>query len=224
MRVALLNVSHRPEAAAANFRRILDPIDGVETVEYDVRGIDLPDEGRVDAAVIAGSVDSVNDDRPYVRALREWIRDTDAPIFGVCFGHQILADALGGTVERMRDPELGYRTFAVDEPDDPLFDDLPAELTAFACHGDAVVEPPPDATVLASNDRGVQALRTGRNASIQFHPEVDPDFARTLLGDVDASEAERVEALATVTDAKYRESLRTRDLFRNFLTDVAAGQ
>ncbi|WP_162991442.1 type 1 glutamine amidotransferase [Halostella salina] len=201
----------------ANFRRLIDPIDGVEPVEYDVRGLELPDDDEVGAAVITGSVDSVNDDRPYVRALREWVRNSDVPIFGVCFGHQIIADALGGTVARMRDPELGYRTLTVDRPDDPLFDGLPAELTAFACHGDAVVDPPPDATVLASNDRGVQALRAGRNVSIQFHPEVDPEFARTLLGDVTASEDDRVEALATVTAANYRESLRTRVLFRNFL-------
>jgi len=70
----------------------------------------------------------------------------------------------------MDDPELGYREIAVDRPDDPLFEEVPETFTAFTCHEDAVLAPPDDATVLASNERGVQALRRGRIASVKLPP------------------------------------------------------
>lgn len=218
--VALLNVSHLPTHAEANFRRAFEPVAGVELVAYDARNLELPDPGSVDAAVLSGSIDSVNDDREYVRAVREWVRTADVPVFGVCFGHQLIATAFGGEVARMPDRELGYRRLSLDRPDDPLFDGLPAEPTAFLFHEDTVVEPPPGATVLASNDRGVQAMRVGGCVSVQFHPEVDEAHARRLLDAIDLPAESRAAALETVTRENAETASVLGRLFENFVTDL----
>lgn len=223
MRVGLLNVSHLPAATEANFRRAFEPVDDVDLVVYDARNLELPAPGAVDAAVVTGSIDSVNDDRAYVNAVREWVRETDVPVLGVCFGHQLVATAFGGRVERLPEWELGYHRVALERPGDPLFDGLPPEPMVFESHEDRVVAPPPGATVLASNERGIQALRLGRTVSVQFHPEADGDHARRLLGELDLPAADRADALATVTDGNAAAALATRRLFENFVAGVRAG-
>lgn len=220
MDVALLNVSHAPERARENFLRVFTPIDDVEVSVYRAREGELPDPAAVDAAVVTGSADSVTDDPRYAEALREWFRATDAPILGVCFGHQLLADTFGGEVARLEDPELGYRKITIEEPDDPLFDGLPETFTAFTCHEDAVVEPPDGATVLAKNEHGVQALRRGRIASIQFHPEIEFEYARALVEEMNASPGTTEAALETLSAENYRDSLVSRAVFENFVADA----
>lgn len=220
MRIGLLNVSHWPAAAAANFRRALEGMDGVELVVYDARNLQLPELRAVDAVVVTGSIDSVNDDLDYVRHAREWVRTADVPIFGVCFGHQLVASAFGGEVERMQEHEVGYRQIELDRPEDPLFDGVPWRPTVFLCHEDTVVTPPPNATVLASNERGIQALRLGPTVSVQFHPEVDADHAGKLLAELDIGEATRADALETVTPENAEAALRVRRLFENFVAGL----
>lgn len=219
-RVGLLNVSHMPEAAAANFRRVFDPLDDVELVVYDARNLEFPEPATVDAVVVTGSIDSVNDDLAYVHAVRDWLRTAGVPVFGVCFGHQLLATAFGGEVIHMPERELGYRRIALDRPADPLFNGIADQPTVFLCHEDTVVEPPADATVLASNASGIQALRLGRSVSVQFHPEVDARHARRLLTELDLPAAARDEALATVTDANAASASSLRRLFENFIAHL----
>lgn len=220
MRVALLNVSHLPAAAETNFRRAFDPIEDVELVVYDARNLELPESGTVDAAVITGSIDSVNDDHEYVRALREWVRAAEVPKMGVCFGHQLVATAFGGEVARMPDRELGFRRITVDRPGDPLFEGVPERPVVFLCHEDTVVSPPPDATVLASNEHGVQALRRGRDVTVQFHPEVDAAHARQLLAALPIPEGTRADALETVTEGNAAAAREVRRLFGNFVAGL----
>lgn len=222
MRVGLLNVSHRPEVATRNFRRALDAVPDldVDLDVYGVRDLDLPAYDDVDCAIITGSVDSVNDDRPYVHAVREWIREAPIPLLGVCFGHQAIAAAHGGRIERMREGEIGYRTAT--HSGDPLFDGVPEEFVAFSCHYEIVVEPPEGATVIARNERGVQALRIGDDVSIQFHPEIDREYGRTLVHDQDVPPGAREAALETITDEAHRASEVTRRVFENFLRGVAS--
>lgn len=219
VRVALLNVSHMPEATETNFRRVFESIDNSELVVYDTRSLELPDPDTIDAVIITGSIDSVTDDHEYIHVLREWLQTTDVPVFGVCFGHQLVATVFGGEVTRMPERELGYRHITLDRPGDSLFEGLPADPTVFLCHEDTVVTPPPNATILASNETGIQAMRLGKNVSVQFHPEVDGEHAQRLLTELDLPRKARMRALATVTDANAESALRLRRIFESFIDE-----
>ena len=138
------------------------------------------------------------------------------PVFGVCFGHQIVADALGGTVEDMGEYELGYhaveRTAA-----SPLFDGLDDEFVAFCTHHDEVTELPPGAELIARNDWAVQGFSRGNAFGVQFHPEYDRATSERVAGGKDSPEAQTDAALATITDENVAAADRTKRVFENFL-------
>ena len=104
------------------------------------------------------------------------IYETGIPIFGICYGAQLLAQSLGGTVGRSEQGEYGRSEMTVaDDPGVLLTGDLAAEQQVWMSHFDAITEPPPGASVRAStasapvavfedNDRGYYG--------VQFHPEV----------------------------------------------------
>jgi len=102
-----------------------------------------------------------------VRAETELVRAAHArgvPMFGICFGHQSMAHALGGTVERARVPEIGWYDVVSDVPE------WIAPGPWLQWHYD-VVTVPPDAQELARSAVGPQAWRSGNSFATQFHPE-----------------------------------------------------
>lgn len=105
------------------------------------------------------------------------------PCLGVCYGHQLMAVALGGSVGR--DPagvEMGNTLIELTEAGqrDPLFDGLPASFEAMESHQDCVLTLPQGAELLATGKHTrVQAFRFGPYLrGVQFHPEHDPDIVR----------------------------------------------
>ena len=107
-------------------------------------------------------------------------------MFGVCYGHQLLAHALGGKVGyNPTGSELGTQTVELLPPaaGDQLLDGLPASFPAQMLHAQTVLQPPPGAAVLARSDQDPhQMFRVGPNVfSTQFHPEFGPDFVRAHL-------------------------------------------
>ena len=114
--------------------------------------------------------------------LREVVRQ-DVPTFGICFGHQILAQALGGEVRRNpRGREIGTRRIEK-LADDPIFDGIPDVFDANVTHIDTVVVLPRGATALAKNDlEDHHAIRfTETCYGVQFHPELDADVMRSYI-------------------------------------------
>jgi GMP synthase-like glutamine amidotransferase len=112
-------------------------------------------------------------------AIRRWVCDLGRPFVGVCLGHQLLADALGGEVGPMTKPEIGLMGIELTPAGraDPAFSRLPSPFYGLQWHGAQVRRPPRGGVVLASNEHcAIQALRVGRWAwGVQFHLEVGQD-------------------------------------------------
>lgn len=109
------------------------------------------------------------------------------PIFGVCFGGQMLAHALGGRVERAPQPEIGW--FSVDAT--PEMSPFLAQNPWFQWHYDRFL-PPPEAVVLGTGEQGTQAFVLGRSLGLQFHPEVTPAIVERWSTGHGAAELTRV--------------------------------
>lgn len=148
--------------------------------------------------VITGSPSSMTVDEPWYADGLAFLRravEIDLPTLAVCFGHQMLAVALGGRVE----PNPGGReigTVQVELTDagskDPLFAGLPGVVTVQATHEDAVTELPAGAVLLAGNELcPVQAFAIGRSVrAVQWHPEFS---LRVIRGYIEAR-AQVIEA------------------------------
>lgn len=178
----------------------------------------LPSPDAASAFVITGSAANVPNREPWMLRAEAWLRDVVAagtPTFGICFGHQILAQALGGEVQRNpKGREMG--TVAIDQRGGAsILEALPARFLANVTHVDTVVRLPPGASSLArSSLEDHQAIRFAEACyGVQFHPEIDGDVMRAYVEarrDVLTSEGFEVEAMLRRIDDAYagREALR----------------
>jgi GMP synthase (glutamine-hydrolysing) len=217
-RIALLDASHDDPNTPRNFRRELD----ADLERFDVVDREFPDSEAYDALVVTGSRASVYWDEPWIDETRAFVRDAldrGVPALGVCWGHQLLADALGGTVEPMGEYELGYRTVRHSGAD--LFDGVPEEFTVFTTHSDAVTELPEGADRIAENDYGIHGFRHGNVYGLQSHPEYDPETAEDVVRGKDHLPEERIEAVCEgITDAAYTAAKPAKNVFDNFCNSV----
>ncbi|MFC3477794.1 type 1 glutamine amidotransferase [Halobacterium litoreum] len=218
-RVALLNAAHEPADTARNFRRELD----ADLVEFHAERGELPENVEFDGVVVTGSRSSVYWDDDWIPRLVEYVadaHDAGVPVLGVCFGHQVLAEALGGTVEDMGEYEIGYREVERTR-DDPLFEDVPESMTVFTTHSDAVTRLPPGAELLAENDYGVHAFRADHSVGVQFHPEYDNETAEELTRNKELSDEREADVLAGITPENYAAACEAKRLFENFTAGLA---
>ncbi|GJG94317.1 glutamine amidotransferase [Cupriavidus pauculus] len=164
------------------------PIDQVEIVRV-FHGEKLPPVDPLRVAIITGSFAMVTDRLPWSEATAQWIRDAMAvemPLFGVCYGHQLMAHALGGRVGYHPDgAEIGCHDIRLlaGATDDPLLMHMPMRFAAHLTHMQTVIEPPPGVKVLAASDHDPhQIIRYGPNAiSAQFHPEFTTDVCAAIV-------------------------------------------
>lgn len=149
-------------------------------------GAGFPDPSGLDAILITGSAAGVYDDFAWLEPLRAFIRGAYAantPMLGFCFGHQIMADALGGDVRKSEKGwGLGRHTYEVKSRPGFLATDLPA-LSIACSHQDQVIVPPREAEVFlgsAFTPNAGLAYRNGRALSLQPHPEFLDDYTLAL--------------------------------------------
>ncbi len=139
--------------------------------------------------IITGSPASTYDDEEWIARSEDFLRraaDRSVPLYGVCFGHQLLAQTFGGRVEKCRHGwELGTVALSLTEEGaaDPLFSTMSQTLPAQMSHGDVVTELPSGAVPLAKNDHwAYQAFRLGEHIwGTQFHPEFTPTIVRNMI-------------------------------------------
>ena len=152
-------------------------------------GETLPPPREVAGALITGSAAMVTDRADWSERAAGWIRDAmdiELPLFGVCFGHQLMAHALGGRVDYLPGGrEIGTQKIRLlpAAASDPLASTLPAGFRAHTTHMQCVQEAPAGAIVLARSARDPhQLLRYGPQAlSSQFHPEFSAEVMRAYI-------------------------------------------
>lgn len=156
--------------------------EGGEWDEIDARDSDaVRAVTNVSCVIITGSPASVADRLPWTVALEAKVAELAAlhvPMLGICFGHQVIAQALGGVVvKNPRGREMGTCPVRVLEAD-PLFEGLPDTLSLHMTHVDTVERLPPNARLLATSPLDHHAaFAVGDNVrAVQFHPEFDHDI------------------------------------------------
>jgi len=194
---------------------------------YDIRdGCFPPVDSSLHGVIITGSAANVPDQEPWMVVAQEWLQvlvAKDVPTFGICFGHQLLAQALGGEVQlNPRGREMS--TIEVERSSDgALFDGIEERFEANACHVDTVVALPTGAESLARSDADDhQCIRFSPTCyGVQFHPEFDGEIMRGYV-------AQRAELLLDEGFDPERLGERASDtpmsgrILQNFVTHLVA--
>ncbi len=190
----------------------------------------LPSTSTFAAAIVPGSVSAVYERAAWMLRLEAYLRELHAaafPTLGICFRHQILASALGGTV--VRNPlgrEFGFcdvRLTAAGRAHPTLFAGLPAVFRGAQGHYDVVSELPPGATLLAESPYGVQAFAHGSAIGVQFHPEIS-GAVLAAIAEHDAEEltAAGLDVPATIADLRAIDLSEASAVVPNFVAGVLA--
>lgn len=191
------------------FRTLLSSVDpSVEVVTYDVSGGELPaSPDECDAWLATGSRQSAYDEIDWIGALSGFIRDlrgADTSFVGICFGHQLLAQALGGGVERAPTGwGVGSHTMSFDENETWMVPEAD-ECNLLFMHQDQVTRLPDEGVLIGSTDHcNIAMFRVGEKMlGIQAHPEFRVEYLERLLD-------ERVARIGDEATAAARQSLAT---------------
>ncbi|MGN6057984.1 MAG: glutamine amidotransferase-related protein [Sphingomicrobium sp.] len=190
MKIAILETGRPPGDLASQFgdyptmfQEMLGPEFEVES--FDVQAGKLPeDPSEHGAYLITGSPAGVYDPLPWIEPLQQFIRGaTQARMVGICFGHQVMAEALGGQVEKS-DKGWGAGLHRYEIARREPWMDSGGEVSAPASHQDQVVVQPPNTEVtLESGFTPYAGLAWSDRPAIsfQFHPEFSPAFAKALI-------------------------------------------
>ena len=184
MKIGILQTGHAPaeliETTGDNsdfFQRLLQD-QGFQFETFDVVDMEFPPSALAcDGWLLTGSKHGAYDDLPFIPPLEDFIRaayEQAVPMVGICFGHQIIAQALGGKVEKFKDGwAVGRQSYELDGET--------VHLNAW--HQDQVVEKPADATVCASNGfcENAALVYGDRAFTVQAHPEFNASYIASLV-------------------------------------------
>jgi GMP synthase-like glutamine amidotransferase len=189
MKIAVLETGVPPEPLMEEFGSYPDMFadllgSGYDLETFDVTAGDLPDPAAHGAYMITGSPAGAYEPLPWIAPLMQFIRSArDSKMIGVCFGHQVMAQALGGEV--IKSPKgwaAGLNRYQVLRPQP--WTNGERKVAIPASHQDQVVVQPPNTAVVAASDFTPFAALAWEDRpaiSFQFHPEFSPAYAKALI-------------------------------------------
>jgi GMP synthase (glutamine-hydrolysing) len=216
LQIGLLQCGYiAPDVAAGHgdypeaFAELLGPHE-VDLITYDVQTGPVPtDPDAHDGWLVSGSANSAYEPLPWIAPTEAFLRqliEVEAPLVAVCFGHQLLAQAMGGKVERSANGwGVGVHRYELLDRTSPWMDPpaLGGRIRLIASHQDQVTALPAGAKVIAKTEHcKVAAYTLGRRAlAVQPHPEFSAEVSRALI-DLrrDAIGAERADAALASLD------------------------
>ncbi len=210
MRIGIIEAGAPPSALVPTYGTYVDMTRGLLGPGYDFStyavfdGAPLPEPTACDAFVVTGSSAGVYDRLAWIAPLEDFLRAAASRtrLVGICFGHQIMAQAFGGSVKKAPQGwSLGVHRYEIRARASWMDADL---VHATASHQDQVLTPPPRSRTLAASaftSHAMIAYEDHPSISMQFHPEFAPDFSRALFAQRRApnlSEAAIADAMASL--------------------------
>jgi len=223
MRLGILQCGHTPDGMPTHqgdYDQKFVELLGADSFDYTtwavVDNVFPPNVEAADAWLLTGSRYGAYEKHDWIPPLESFIREiyaADVPMVGICFGHQIMAQALGGKVEKFSGGwSVGRVTYQLNDSPD-------GRASVMAFHQDQVVELPPEATVVGSTDfcRYAALVYGDKAFSLQPHPEFDGEFIAGLVdvrGDILPDDI-KATAMASIDEPLSNDVIAAR--IRNFL-------
>lgn len=221
------NNINRVDWGSATLRRALSVVPGVTIETRRGPQRDMPNDlTRFQRIVVSGSKTSCLAEEEWVDDLENLMSEAmekKIPLFGVCYGHQILARILGtnSVLGKGKEPEFGWVKIKK-TADSIIFKDVPNEFYSFGAHYEAVLAAPPNVRVLAESERcAIQAFEVqGAPAwGVQFHPEVDLEGASKRFQECRKTGSPKVLLHEHESKKLYHREIG-ESIFKNFLGNL----
>lgn len=172
------------------------------------------------AAIITGSHANLNQRLPWITQLKNWIttaRYSNIPVMGICFGHQIIAEALGGKViENEKGLIAGACNIKLTKEGkaNSIFKNVGTSFESFKLHNYSVSKIPYGAEILAKDENGaIESFKLDKIYGIQFHPEFTEEIMSFYLKLSEQADASKIRV-------KLKSSFKNQSIISNFL-DIA---
>lgn len=194
---------------------------GDDIKKYKAMKHEFPEDPEV--VIISGSTSGIYEGDEWIDALvdktREYI-ENDVPVLGLCFGHQVIAKAMGAKVVKMDNYEIGYRPVSIQESE--IFEGLDSVEYPFNTHQDKVIKLPDNLETIAETEISNQGIQHKDKPvyGVQFHPELTPDVAEKAIRTKSMDNEKKKRLLEEVNDANFYRAKRLLRIFENFQSVV----